>query len=116
MFGPNTRIALAQSGGKAIGSNLKFQTTRTSADDTAPATRPRALHRSDPPPQRDASSCPSGARKRAPKSMPASSASRALEEDDFLLLVILSCYVSFCSSISAIALLPTGLLGRCVRE
>ena len=81
MFGPTARTALTQSGGKAIGRNLVLQATRVYAVNYFSATYSRALHPSDSPPQRDGSSCPSRARKRAPKSMPASPASRAPEDE-----------------------------------
>ena len=82
MFGSTARTVLTQSGGKEVGRNLKFQATRVCAVNCFSATHSRTLHPSDSPPQRYGSSCPSGARKRAPKSMPASPASRASEDDE----------------------------------
>ena len=67
--------------GKEVGRNLVLQATRVHAVHTASATPPRAFHSSDSPPQRDGSSCPSRARKRAPKSMPASPAGHASEDE-----------------------------------
>ena len=60
------------------------------------ATHSRALHPSDSPPQRDGSSCPSRARKRAQKSMPASPASRASEDEKtvFEMLIMSVCCLS----------------------
>ena len=76
------RQASSRLDGKEIVRNLKFRATRVHAVNTASATHPRAFHSSDSPPQRDGSSCSSRARKRAPKSMPASPASRASEDDE----------------------------------
>ena len=88
LLGATARTALTQSGGKAIDRNLELQTTRVYAVNYFSATHSRALHPSDSPPQRDGSSCPSRARKRAPKSMPASPASRASEDDETVFVVV----------------------------
>ena len=77
MFGSTARTVLTQSGGKEVGRNLKFQATRVCAVNCFSATHSRTPHPSDSPPQRDGSSCPSRARKRAPKSMRA-----LLRQDD----------------------------------
>ena len=76
------------SGGKTIDRNLELQATRVCAVNCFSATHSRTLHPSDSPPQRDGSSCPSRARKRAPKSMPASPASRASEDDETVLKAV----------------------------
>ena len=75
------RQASSRLDGKEVGRNLVLQATRVHAVHTASATHPRAFHSSDSPPQRDGSSCPSRARKRAPKSMPASPAGHASEDE-----------------------------------
>ena len=82
LLGSTARTALTQSGGKTIDRNLELQATRVYAVNYFSATHSRALHPSDSPPQRDGSSCPSRARKCAPKNMPASPASRAPKDDE----------------------------------
>ena len=113
MFGSTARTVLTQSGGKEVGRNLKFQATRVCAVNCFSATHSRALHPSDSPPQRDGSSCPSRARKRAQKSMPASPTSRASEDEKTVFALVLCAVPRPFGGEGSVHTTSTGARGAC---